>query len=1527
MKKRVLTTLLALSVMFTSIPVDGLVYAKEATSISAQATEEVQAENMESAGVPENGGDDVAAETMESTEGTAATETPGTESAESTGAAGTGSEGTVPQSTEAADGAAGADSEGTVPQSAEIPGSTEGTESTETSGSTEGTEGTETPGSTEGTEGTETPGSVPGTESTESTGAADGTAGTGSDGTVNMPESTEAAESTEISESTEAAEDDTESDESEEEAPAKLNYVMVESDYLATPATQNIVASIGTTEMKLKDIQLVYQNLSTGEIFKTGTTAEIDDMVLFSLQYANESQSGIYQVVGFQYTYQDKEYELTLKELEMDVRYGVNKDANAAPDQLLQDADTLEQEQAQVDASVVTMDEEGEITSETTVEDVLASGTSGLSLEEHIKGANGNLVVVLDPGHDATHAGAHQNGAAEEELVFKIASYCKAELDTYKGVTVYMTRTSYACPNGGSSVTAGTCNERRVAYAAAVGAHVYVSFHLNSNTNASAHGVGVYYPNSNYNAQIGAVGQGVAAQILAKLTALGLSQWAGGIIIWNAQTDKYPDGSVADYLGVIRNCKKVGIPAVLIEHAFVSNYSDYVNYLSSDEKLKQLGVADAQAIADAYGLSKTAQKLAIEHVLSKEEGALEVQWQALADVKHYEVYRSTKKDSDYQLLETVAGANTYVDSNVELGTKYYYKVRAVYNNGAVSEVSDAVAGRALQQVVTSYIKSKSTKKLAISWEKVTGAKGYYIYRKNADTDAFELVNKVTSGSTLSYVDSVPANNKLYTYKIQAYSTNNGKEGVGPKSETIAGKSVGKTKILSVKPLDHKTLELSWKKVAGASGYEITRSAQIDGKYEKIATISSGETLTYKDDTVKSGKTYYYKIQTVNKNNGKKGVSGYSAVVSAKTVKRMEIVSVISKSENTLEIKWKESADVFGYRVKRSTDKDGTYKVIKTINSSGTTSYKDKKVEVGKKYYYKVEAILKQNGEKSYIGESKIVSGRTVAKTQINYVVSAGSETLQINWNPVDGAWGYRVKRSISKKGTYETVKTIEGADTTTYKDKKVKTGKTYYYKVETINRVNKKKGYSGNSSAVSGKALGKTAITAVKPENSNTISIEWKKVSGSSGYQIYRSMSKNGNYKKVGQVSGAKTTRYEDTGIKAGKNYYYKVRAYKKNEKKTGVGTFTSVQKAFTLKQVEITKVSGTSGKKVTLNWDKVSKAQGYEIYRSTKENSGFKLLKKIDSADTVKFKDDTVKTGKVYYYQIVATAKIKGDEKGYGTYSSTIKVPILQETQITSAMVQEDNTILIEWQPVKNITGYELQVSDKTDGEYKTLIKTDKTSCLHTNLTSGVKYNYKVRAYAQLSNGSNVYSAWSSVKEQTTEYAIMGESSITVQDMVNYYNLRKYHYPAEIYAGKGAATPTDFFQILKEEAEAEGVKAEVLFAQVMLETGGLAFGGDVSADQCNFGGIGATGNGVAGDTFADVRTGLRAQTQHLKAYASKEPLKQACVDPRFQYVSRGCAPYIEWLAIPANPYGKGWAADAAYGIKLLAIISTMKAI
>lgn len=179
----------------------------------------------------------------------------------------------------------------------------------------------------------------------------------------------------------------------------------------------------------------------------------------------------------------------------------------------------------------------------------------------------------------------------------------------------------------------------------------------------------------------------------------------------------------------------------------------------------------------------------------------------------------------------------------------------------------------------------------------------------------------------------------------------------------------------------------------------------------------------------------------------------------------------------------------------------------------------------------------------------------------------------------------------------------------------------------------------------------------------------------------------------------------------------------------------------------------------------------------------------------------------------------------------------------------------------------------------------------------------------------------------------IMGTSQTTVAQMVRYYNANASGYDTfkANYNGKydgclakgGASTINQFAQIFYEEATAEGVRAEVAFTQCMKETGFLKYGGDVLPNQYNFAGIGATG-AVHGASFSNVRMGVRAQIQHLKAYGSISPLTNPCVDPRFNLVKRGSAQYVEWLGIKENPNGYGWATSKNYGHDIVSMVNVL---
>jgi len=129
-----------------------------------------------------------------------------------------------------------------------------------------------------------------------------------------------------------------------------------------------------------------------------------------------------------------------------------------------------------------------------------------------------------------------------------------------------------------------------------------------------------------------------------------------------------------------------------------------------------------------------------------------------------------------------------------------------------------------------------------------------------------------------------------------------------------------------------------------------------------------------------------------------------------------------------------------------------------------------------------------------------------------------------------------------------------------------------------------------------------------------------------------------------------------------------------------------------------------------------------------------------------------------------------------------------------------------------------------------------------------------------------------------------------------------------------GFARFTELPKLYREEAAIEGVNADIAFAQMCVETDFLQFSYLVQPSQYNFAGLGGLGDAPEGASFRDARIGVRAQIQHLKAYASPEPLVQESVDPRFRSVRRGIAPLVADLS------GR-WSVDPDYGQRIKAVL------
>lgn len=173
----------------------------------------------------------------------------------------------------------------------------------------------------------------------------------------------------------------------------------------------------------------------------------------------------------------------------------------------------------------------------------------------------------------------------------------------------------------------------------------------------------------------------------------------------------------------------------------------------------------------------------------------------------------------------------------------------------------------------------------------------------------------------------------------------------------------------------------------------------------------------------------------------------------------------------------------------------------------------------------------------------------------------GKQQVKLSWSGVSNASGYEIYRAVGK-GKYALLKTIANGSARSYTDKNVTLGKTYSYKVRGYYADGGGTLYSDFSPKRSVKvALAKVKITKAKSLSSKRVQIVWKKVSGASGYEVYRAKTKNGKYKKIGMLSSGKKVSFTDKKVSRKKTYYYKVRAYKKVGGKRYYGEYSGKKK------------------------------------------------------------------------------------------------------------------------------------------------------------------------------------------------------------------------------------------------------------------------------------------------------------------------------------------------------------------------------
>ena len=239
----------------------------------------------------------------------------------------------------------------------------------------------------------------------------------------------------------------------------------------------------------------------------------------------------------------------------------------------------------------------------------------------------------------------------------------------------------------------------------------------------------------------------------------------------------------------------------------------------------------------------------------------------------------TKKQKTYYMSDNPAIVKVYQSGKMKGVKAGKTTVRAYTAGGSMSAMEVTVENSYAPKTPSLSGKSAGYNSTKLSWTKVSGATGYYLYRRKADGSYVQVAH--TGADTVTFTDKKLITGIKYDYKVKAYRTVNKKKYYSSDSALVGVKPIpAKPKKPQLKK-SSKSIEITWNKISGAQNYKVYRSESKKGKYKTIATISKGNIITYKDTKVTKNKTYYYNVAAYRKVSGKNVYGEKSSVASLK----------------------------------------------------------------------------------------------------------------------------------------------------------------------------------------------------------------------------------------------------------------------------------------------------------------------------------------------------------------------------------------------------------------------------------------------------------------------------------------------------------------------------------------------------------------------------------------------------------------------------------------------------------------------
>lgn len=496
---------------------------------------------------------------------------------------------------------------------------------------------------------------------------------------------------------------------------------------------------------------------------------------------------------------------------------------------------------------------------------------------------------------------------------------------------------------------------------------------------------------------------------------------------------------------------------------------------------------------------------------------------------------------------------TGIYTNKDFGDKYFYEDMLFANNLWIAQYSSACTYN------RPYMMWQYTDKGTINGIGTSSEPAYfdmnYTYLKPTNNQASsnkidlssssvsEISSKTYTGSAIEPSFTVTLNNKILKENEDYTVTYSNNISIGTAKILIKGigNYVGE-KTITFKIVAPTTSKIN---LSSASVSEISSKSYTGSAIKPSVTVKvNGKTLSLnKDYTV----TYSNNISVGTAKILIKGTGNYTGekTITFKIIpKKISKVSLSKKTTNSLTLSWNKLDDVTGYKIYKYDSKSEDYEYLKTIKGASTTSFTDSNLTDATVYKYKVRGYKTVDGNayNGFISNSFAESTKVKTVSNLN-LKTRNATSLELSWDKVKNADGYRIYRLDTNTDTYKLVKTINNNTTTSYKHSNLVSATNYYYKVKAFKYLNGSNRYSDYSSRLKATTRPLQPSVILNSTKSKSIKVSWTNISKrATGYEVRMSTSKNGTFNSIGTTTN---TSFTKVNLTKGKTYYFKIRAYR----------------------------------------------------------------------------------------------------------------------------------------------------------------------------------------------------------------------------------------------------------------------------------------------------------------------------------------------------------------------------------------------